>query len=148
MRARDLVSDFPTVRMDLPAVEAARLLAARNLPGLVVIDDEGKPETILAGTQVMRMAVPSYCQDDPIVARVIDEDHADLFLNELGDRTVREVLPEQPRELPVVEFDASVLEIAALMARTRTPLVAVVDEQGTMTGAITLDALLDRMLGT
>lgn len=148
MRARDLVSDFPTVRMDLPAVEAARLLAAQNLPGLIVVDDRGKPETILAGTQVMRMAVPTYCQDDPIVARVIDEDHADLFLTELGDRTVRQLLPDQPRELPVVDFDASVLEIGALMARTRTPLVAVVDEQGTMTGAITLDALLDRMLGT
>lgn len=150
MRARDLVSDFPTVTMDLPAVEAARLLAAQNLPGLIVVDDQGHPETILPGTQVLRMAVPAYCQDDPIVARVIDEDHADLFMNELGDRTVREVLPEKQRELAVVDPDASVLEIAALMARTRTPLVAVVDDEadGDMLGAITLDALLDRMLGT
>lgn len=148
MRARDLVSDFPTVGMNLPALEAARLLAAQNLPGLIVVGDDGRPETILAGTQVLRMAVPAYCQDDPIVARVIDEGHADLFMTELGDRTVRECLPEQPRELPVVDPDASVLEIAALMARTRTPLVAVVDPSAGMTGAITLDALLDRMLGT
>ena len=148
MQARDLVSDFPTVGMDLPAVEAARLLAARNLPGLIVVASDGSPETILPGTQVLRMAVPAYCQDDPIVARVIDEDHADLFMTELGDRTVRECLPERQRELPVVDPDASVLEIAALMARTRTPLVAVVDETEGMTGAITLDALLDRVLGT
>jgi CBS domain-containing protein len=39
-----------------------------------------------------------------------------------------------------------VLEIAALMARTRSPLVAVVDDAKVMVGAITLDALLDRVL--
>lgn len=147
MRAHDLVGDFPMVRMDLPAVEAARLLAAQNLPGLIVVDDDGHPVTILPGTQVLQLVVPSYIQDDPIVARVIDEDHADLFLTELGDRTVRECLPEQRRELPVVDPDASVLEIAALMARTRCPLVAVVDGDSVL-GAITLDAMLDRMLGT
>jgi CBS domain-containing protein len=49
--------------------------------------------------------------------------------------------------LPVVGPDATVLEVAALMARARTPLVAVV-AGGEMLGAITLDALLDRMLGT
>ncbi|MQA77364.1 MAG: CBS domain-containing protein [Streptosporangiales bacterium] len=147
MRARDLVGEFPMVGMDMPAVEAARLLAAQNLPGLIVVDDHGHPATILPGTQVLQLVVPSYIQDDPIVARVIDEDHADLFLTELGDRTVRECLPAQRRELPVVDPDASVLEIAALMARTRCPLVAVVDED-TVLGAITLDALLDRMLGT
>ena len=47
----------------------------------------------------------------------------------------------------IVGPDATVLETAALMARARSPLVAVVDA-GTMLGAITLDALLDRMLGT
>ena len=38
-------------------------------------------------------------------------------------------------------------EIAALMARTRSPLAVVVDSD-TMLGAITLDALVERMLGT
>jgi CBS domain-containing protein len=47
-----------------------------------------------------------------------------------------------------VDPDATVLEIAALMARTRSPLVAVVDEAGMMRGAVTLDALLDRMLAS
>jgi CBS domain-containing protein len=46
----------------------------------------------------------------------------------------------------VVNPNATVLEVAALMARTRTPLVAVVDPGGALRGAITLDALLDRVL--
>jgi CBS domain-containing protein len=146
MRAEELATPFPTVGLDTPAVEAARLLAGHNLPGLIVVDERGYPFTVLAGTQVLRMAVPQYCQDDPALARVIDEAAADLFLRELGDRTVGQTLPDHGRDLAVVPPEATVLEIAALMARTRTPLVAVVDKSKMMLGAITLDALLDRML--
>ncbi|SNT65502.1 CBS domain-containing protein [Asanoa hainanensis] len=148
MRARDLAAAFPTVGLDTPAIEAARLLAGQDLPGLIVVDERGFPSTVLAGTQVLRMAIPQYCQDDPTLARVVDEAAADLFLRELGDRTVAAALPRRAPDLAVVAPDATALEIAALMARTRTPLVAVVDADRTMLGAITLDALLDRMLDT
>ena len=46
----------------------------------------------------------------------------------------------------MVDADATVLEIAALMARTRSPLVAVVGADGALLGAVTLDALLDRLV--
>lgn len=145
MRARDLAVEFPTVTMDTPALEAARLLAEQDLPGLILVDQERRPLTILPGTQVLRLAVPAYCRDDPALARVVDEAHADLFLRQLGGRTVRECLPEQPRELPVADMKATVLEMAALMARTRSPLVAVVDA-GQLVGAVTLQSLLDHVL--
>jgi CBS domain-containing protein len=147
MRAGDLALSYPTVRPDTPAIEAARMLAGLNLPGLIVVDASGAPMTILPGTQVLRLAIPAYCQDDPALARVIDEAAADVFLRELGDRTVADTLPkEHRRELPVVDRAATALEIAALMARARTPLVAVVDDNGLLIGAITLDALLDRLV--
>ena len=41
MRARDLAAPFPTVTADTPALEAARLLAGQNLPGLIVVDEAG-----------------------------------------------------------------------------------------------------------
>jgi CBS domain-containing protein len=148
VRAQDLAAPFPTVRMDTSAMDAARLLAGQNLPGLIVIDDGGHPTTILPGTQVLRMAIPAYCQDDPTLARVIDEAAADLFIRNVGDRTVAELLPRERRELPIVAPDATVLEIAAIMARARSPLVAVAGKDRRLLGAITLDALLDRMLGT
>lgn len=146
MRARDLVGDFPTVRRDTLVIDAARLLAGQDLPGLIVLDDDGRPWTVLPGTDVLKMAVPRYCQNDPALARVIDEAAADVFIQQLGDATVARALPERLRELPVVDDDATALEIAALMARSRSPLVAVVNVRGTMIGAITLDALLDRVL--
>jgi CBS domain-containing protein len=146
MRARNLAAAFPSVRTDTPALDAARLLAQQDLPGLIVVDDRGRPTTILPGTDVLKMAVPRYCQDDPTLARVVDEAAADIFAHRLGDTTVAQVLPEKLRELPVIDDDATALEIAALMARSRSPLVAVVDDQGVLIGAVTLHALLDRVL--
>lgn len=142
MRARDLATQFPTVTLDTPVYDAARLLAEQDLPGLIVVDGRESPLTILPGTQVLRLAVPGYCQDDPALARVVDEEHADRFLRSLAGKTVREALPREPRELPVTDPDATVLQLAALMARTRSPLVAVVDD-GRLVGAVTLQALLD-----
>ncbi|UQU67879.1 CBS domain-containing protein [Couchioplanes caeruleus] len=148
MRAGEIAAPMSTVAEDLPAREAARVLAAQDLPGLIVVDARGRPLTVLAGTQVLRMALPAYCQDDPALARVIDEAAADVILEGIGERTVADLLPRNRPELPVVRADATMLEVASVMARSGVPLVAVVDEQRVMTGAITLDGLLDRMLGT
>ncbi|GGS68935.1 hypothetical protein GCM10010156_29860 [Planobispora rosea] len=148
MRARDLLADFPVVGLDSPVIDAARLLAEQDLPGLIVVDHDGSPLAILPGTEVLALAVPAYCQDDPALARVVDEAHADGFLRALSGRTVRECLPPRPRELrelPVADPDATVLELAALMARTHSPLVAVL-EQGRLAGVVTLQALLERAL--
>lgn len=148
MRARDLAVHLPAVRGDTLVIEAARLLAQQNLPGLIVTDDGGRPSTILPGTDVLKMAVPQYCQADPALARVIDEAAADVFIHQLGSRTVAQALPDRLRDLPVVDDDATALEVAALMARSRSPLVAVVDDDGVLIGAVTLDALLERVLAS
>ena len=148
MRAADVAVTMDTVTEDMPARDAARLLAGQDLPGLIVVDERGRPVTILAGTQVLRMALPAYCQEDPALARVIDEAAADVILAGIGDRTVAELLPGERRELPAVSPKSTLLEVAAVMARAGTPLVAVVDEHRVMTGAITLDGLLDNILRT
>jgi hypothetical protein len=133
--------------MATPAIDAARILASGDLPGLIVVDEVAKPLLVLPGTQVLRLAVPSYIQDDPTLARVVDEAAADLFVRELDGRTVQECLPHEPKEPPVVNGRATALEIAALMARTRSPLVAVTNADGSLAGVVTMHALLDRILG-
>jgi predicted transcriptional regulator len=148
MRAADVSTTMTTVTEQTPARDAARVLAAQDLPGLVVVDANGRPVTVLAGTQVLRMALPSYCQDDPALARVIDEAAADVIMSGIGERTVADLLPRHRPELPAVTADATLLEVAAVMARANVPLVAVVDRASVMTGVITLDGLLDRVLGT
>ena len=145
MRAHDLLAALPAISGDTPLLEAARLLAEQDLPGLIVVDEHDGSARVVLGTQVLRLAVPGYCQDDPVLARVIDEQHADHFLDALAGRTVHEALPLKQRELPATDPDATVLELAALMTRTHSSLVAVVDGERLL-GVVTFKDLLERVL--
>ncbi|WP_246053112.1 CBS domain-containing protein [Actinocorallia herbida] len=142
MRARDITANLPTVTVHDSVMRAVQLMAVRQLPGLIVVDDRGKPWSVLPGTQVLRLAIPGAYRETPALARTVDEAHADLFWQELGERTVGDCLPEAPTRPTTVTPDTNLLEVAALMARTRSPLAAVVDERGVLIGAITLDRLL------
>ena len=146
MLARDLADpDFPTVGLDHDAAAAARQLAERRLPGLVVVDDAGRPHSVLPGSQVLRFVIPGYVQDDPMLARVYDERHADALTAKLAGTPVRTLLRAERTEPPVVDGRSTTVEIAAVMARLHSPLVAVV-EHGRYLGVITVSRLLERIL--
>src|SRR4051812_10588821 len=146
MLARDLLVPFPSIGMEDDALDAARLMAGRRLPGIVVCEPEGRPSRILPGTQVLRFVIPGYVQDDAALAHVIDERGVERLLGALAGRTVREVLTSPPDvDLAIAAPDDTVLELAALMARTHSPLVAVV-EHDRLLGCVTLPRLLDVLL--
>lgn len=149
MLARDLARGFPTVTLDTDALDAARMLAEHRLPGLVVLDGDGQPYTVLPGSQVLRFVVPIYVQDDPALARAYDEKSADQMCLKLAMRQVRDVLPKRGDvlDLPIVPSDATAIEVAARMAGTRSPIVAVVDGSRWL-GAITVSELLAHLLDT
>ena len=151
MKARDLSTPYPTVRMESRATEAARLLTEHNRPALVVVDEHDHPVAILPGSQVLRLLIPRYIQDDPRLAAVVDEEFADHLCDPLEEKTVAELLPQDRPALTIVLPDDNLLEIAAVMAANRSPLVAVVesgDKRAAMTGAITLSRLLSGLLPT
>jgi predicted transcriptional regulator len=137
-----MAEDFPVVSLDTDAREAVELLAGRRLPGLIVVDDRGRPHSVLPASQVVRFLVPSYVQDDPSLARVIDEPLADQVASRLAGVAVRKLLPKEPVELPVVNHDDTVIEVAAIMARLRCPLVAVMKDHEII-GAVTASRLLE-----
>ncbi len=142
MQARDIAVHVPTVTIDDAVAKAVRVMAVGRLPGLVVVDERGRPRLVLPGSQVLRLAVPEAYQEDPALVRAIDEDHADRFWMELGELTVRQCVPRNAPEPVTVRGDATLLEVAALMARQHSPLVAVVDTDGILLGAITLERLI------
>ncbi|MER5262708.1 CBS domain-containing protein [Actinosynnema sp. NPDC002837] len=142
MHASDIAVNVPTVTVHDPVAQAVRVMAVSRLPGLIVVDERSRPEMVLPGTQVLRLAVPSAYQEDSALARAVDEAHADRFWLELGDLTVGDCAPRRPVKPVTVRADATLLEIAALMARLHSPLIAVVDEDGVLLGAVTLERLI------
>ncbi len=147
MRARQFAEPYPTVGLDSDAMEAAQMMAGQRLPGLIVCDDKGHPYAVMPGSQVLRFVVPMYVQDDPGLARVYDEKAADELSAKLAGRTVRELLPRRPDvdEIPIVDHDATMIEVAAVMAQMHSPVVAVVDGSEVI-GAITVSRLLAYLL--
>ena len=145
MRAKNIAEEYPVVSVDTDALEAARMLAEHRLPGLLVTDASGRPYAVLPASQVVRFIVPRYVQDDPSLAGVLNESMADRSAEKLTGRTVRDVLPEHLLEVPPAQADDPHIEVAALMARLRSPLVAVV-EDGKLLGVITASRVLEAVL--
>jgi len=147
MRAEALAEEFPVVTVDSDALAAARLLAEHRLPGILVTDGSGKPFAVLPASQVVRFIVPRYVQDDPSLAGVLNESTADRAADKLGGKKVRDVLPDHLTNVPSAHADDTIIEVAAVMARLRSPLMAVVKD-GKLLGVITASRLLAAALQT
>jgi predicted transcriptional regulator len=140
-----MAEDFPVIGVEDDAWTAVTQLAENRLPGLVVTDPAGKPLSILPASQVVRILVPQYVQDDPSLAGVLSESMADRVCDKLRGKKVRALIPDDVPELAVVNDDDTIIEVAAIMARLRCPL-AVVMRDGEPVGVITASRLLQLAL--
>ncbi|MGP3948993.1 CBS domain-containing protein [Streptomyces sp. 7N604] len=150
MLARDLAEPYPFVSADSDALDAVRLVARQKLPALLVVDADEQPYAVLPGSQVAAALIPEYVVKDPAQAAVLDEQQAYRPPEMLADLSVAEWLPKGRAVPPVIGPDSTVLQAAALMARCRSPLVPVVEHDGTrarVIGAITAARLLDHLMG-
>jgi CBS domain-containing protein len=141
MRAEDIAEDLPVVSIDSAVIDAARMLAEHRLPGIVVADPAGKPCAVLPASQVVQFLIPRYVQDDPSLAGVLNESMADRAADKLSGKTVRDVLPDHLRNVPTLDADSTLIEVAAVMAQRKSPLIAVVKD-GELYGVITASRLL------
>jgi len=151
VKARELAEPYPAVGLRSGAVDAARLLTGQGRPGLIVVDDRSHPVAVLPGSQVLRLLIPGYIRDDPNLAGVVDQEFIDHMCDALEGQTVEQLLPQDKSHsrLTVIGPDESELEVAAVMAAQRSPLVAVVDGPGSsapLIGAITLPVVLRALL--
>jgi len=89
--------------------------------------------------------VPAYVQDDPSLAGVLSEPTADRVAEKLGGKTVGQVLPKSLPHMPTVNADDTILEVAAVMAREHSPLVAVMSDKQ-LIGVIAASRLVEAAL--
>lgn len=146
MRAGQIAEPYPVVDVGTSALVAARLIGRDRLPGLVVTEADGSPKAVLPASEVVRFIVPDYVQADPTLAGVIGEIAADKIASRLAEATVGDLLPTRPVELPVLKADDTLVELAAVMARLRSPLCAVVDGNRII-GVVTASRLLELVCG-
>lgn len=145
MIALDLVERVPTVHRETTGAEAARVVAEYRLNGLVVTDAAGLPLSVIPGSQLLGMILPSYLRDEPNLAHVFDEDTAEELCQQLNDTTIGELMDDErihASTLPSVLPDDTMVEIAAAMVKGRLPLIAVRSMDGTYHGVVTMSRVL------
>ncbi|QLY29898.1 CBS domain-containing protein [Nocardia huaxiensis] len=142
MHAAQMAEEYPVIDLDSDAMDAARLLAEHRLPGILVTDGDGAPRAVLPASTVVLFIVPKYVQDDPSLAGVLNESMCSQVSNRLRGKKVRDVIPERLSRIPAAQADDNMIEVAALMAKYQTPLVAVQDGQKLL-GVITASRLLE-----
>jgi CBS domain-containing protein len=134
-----------TLRADASAAEAAALLTRVETSAALVIDEGGVLAGILSDEDLLRRLLPGYVGETTSLARVLEEGTAEELWHRLEARTVRDLLLPPPDVAPVVDREATLIEVASVMVRARVRLVAVVDE-GRVVGGITIDHLLSHLV--
>jgi CBS domain-containing protein len=147
VRAREMARDTPRLRPEDSVTDALQVLTTGGLPGLVV--RVRTAYVVVPASQVLRVVLPRYVLDDPSLGRVWDEASADAVASRLVDRRVSDLLAVLDRDddapEPAVDGDATIVEIAAVMAAGHVPLVAVID-QGHYLGVVTVNDVVARLL--
>jgi CBS-domain-containing membrane protein len=145
MHAVDVIETLPTARPEDAVLSALRLVCQHGLPGLVVADEHGDVVGCMSSVDLVQLALPRYLRDQPIIARVFNEEHADHIAAALVDTRLRDVLGEMADRVPVVRPDATVVELAELMARRSCPIALIRQEHKTL-GIVTANRLLTALL--
>lgn len=122
------------------ALPAVRAVVAHGRPGLIVADDRGGVLSCLSSVHLLKLTLPSCLWDEPNLARVINEEHADQIAAAFATVSIRDVVSEPGEVAPVARPEATVVELAELMVRHSQPVVVVKHERGVV-GVVTANRL-------
>jgi hypothetical protein len=141
MHARDLVRHVDVLDPSDLATAAFHQIEASRLPAVVVLSNARY--VVVPASQVLRVVLPRYVLDDPALGRVWDESSADALAARLASLHVSDLLAalEHPGRPHSVDGEATLVQIAAVMAAAHVPLVVVI-EDGVLLGAITASQLI------
>ncbi len=142
MHAADVIENLPTVSPGDDALSAVLIVARQRLPGLIVADHQGAVVSCVTSTDLLRAALPRYLREEPNLARVLDEKHADGIAAALVGACVGDVVRDIADRVPVARPRATVVEVAELMVQWCCPLVLVAEKNGPHLGVVTANGLL------
>jgi len=149
MHAADIAAPLVVVDRSTPALDAIRLIAEQDLPGLVVSEHDGHPSVVVSGIDVVRYMLPDYLRGDLALTNTVGDAGVDDLRQELQGRSFGDLVDSDQvpvRDVLVVPPDAGLVELAARMVDGRTQIALVDDPSRSEPGFITLPALLDAVV--
>jgi signal-transduction protein with cAMP-binding, CBS, and nucleotidyltransferase domain len=132
------------VYADEPAAEAAQAMARINVRAVVVLNRDESLAGVVSDSMLLRMLLPPYVEEAERLAGVLGEKAAEELWRRLEGKTAQDLIPSGQRPA-TIDADDTLIEVAAVMVRTRAPVVAV--RQGNqISGVVTIEDLLARLM--
>lgn len=145
MRASDVMRPVAVLQADDPAESLIRAFGRPTLRAVAVVSAEGKLLGLVTDEDLLYALLPSYVRDDPVLARVLEEDADWQLCRRLEGKLVRNVVDIRGRRQIPVGPDDALVEVISDMVRAGGPAVLVVEDDLVL-GVITVDDLLPALL--
>lgn len=127
MLAKELAGGFPSVRPDARLGDVLAVVVRDDLPGVVLLDRHGRPQATPSLRDILDLLVPWPLRESPGLARVIPEGMAERMLAETLRRPVDELVEGRTAPSCRVRGQATVLEVATMMACRHSALATVLE---------------------
>ena len=145
VHAEQMAEESPLVDLDMSALAAVRLLAERRLPALVVTKADGSPHSILPASQVVRFLVPGDAAGGSVAGSGDERVDGRPCVRSAGQQAGPGPVADGAPGAAAVNSDDTIIEVAAIMARLRCPLAAVM-KGNRLIGVISASRLLELAL--
>jgi len=138
-----------TVHVDDSVLHAMKLLVHDHAPAVVVLEGGGGPLAVITGAQLLASTLPEAVPEDTPIAAAVSGALEGETRTRASVILLEDILPGRPAPLAVVDPDADAMQMAALMVRTGSVLVLVVEHEGGqphLVGTVDAHTLLRRHL--
>lgn len=123
-----------SVTPDAPARDALKVMLDNKVPGVPVVNEDGKVEGFISDGHLLESALPKYIKMMDNLSFVTDKaDEWVNYLTEASDRPVREIMTE---EVSKIKLGKSEFAAAHKMIRDGVSSVVIVDEDEKMVGIV------------
>jgi len=134
MKVSELMTkEVLTVSPEMSVREAAKMLFAREISGLPVVDENKKVVGMITEKEIIAMALPKYTEELRDFDIILNEEP---FQKKVADADKIKVKDIMRREVLCVNEDVSVAEVARLMIAKKQRRIPVLDKEKKLVGII------------
>lgn len=118
---------YATISPDATYKEALEKMVAEKTNGLVVMDSDGKPVGTIDSFHLIHNMMPTYLEEDPMLARFEPDDVVHRSIQKVWDRKVKEMM--QCIDGVQIHEDDSFIYAAALASKHGIRYLPVMDSE-------------------
>jgi len=134
MKVSELMTkEVLTVSPEMSVREAAKMLFAREISGLPVVDENKRVVGMITEKEIIAMALPKYTEELRDFDIILNEEP---FQKKVADADKIKVKDIMRREVLCVNEDVSVAEVARLMIAKKQRRIPVLDKEKKLVGII------------